>query len=49
MHTRPRLMFKTQMSWEKRFALIVFGFVALAACAVAVFFLGLLFWATITA
>jgi hypothetical protein len=49
MHKRPRLMFKTQMPWEKRFALVLFGFAALAACAVALFFLCLLLWAAVTA
>ena len=49
MRNRNRLMFKTQMPWEKRVALVVFGFGALAACTVALFFLGLLFWAIIKA
>lgn len=49
MRNRPGLMFKTQMPWEKRMLLVVFGFAALAICAVGLFFLGLLFWAAITA
>ena len=49
MRNRPGLMFKTQMPWEKRVALVVFGVTALAACAVALFLLGLLFWAIVTA
>lgn len=44
-----RLMFTTQMPMGKRFALVVFGFAALSACAVGLFFIGLLAWAALTA
>lgn len=37
--------FKTAMPWPTRVGLVLFGLVVLAVCAVAMFFLGLLFWA----
>ncbi len=41
--------FKTQMPWPLRVGLVVIGSVLLMVCAVALFFLGLLFWAVFTA
>lgn len=41
--------FKTQMPWPLRVLLVVIGVVVLIGCAIALFFLGVLFWAVITA
>lgn len=41
--------FKHQAPWYLRMALVVVGGSTLAACAIALFFLGLLAWAAITA
>jgi hypothetical protein len=41
--------FKTQMPWPTRVALVLFGSTTLVICAIALFFLGLLFWAALTA
>jgi hypothetical protein len=40
--------FKTEMPLATRVGLVLFGCVTLAICAVAMFFLGLIFWAVIT-
>lgn len=44
-----RPLFKTAMPWSTRILLVLFGFIILIVCAIALFFLGLLFWAVITA
>jgi hypothetical protein len=41
--------FETAMPWPLRVGLVLFGVIALAICAIALFFLGLLTWAAITA
>ena len=41
--------FSNAMPWPLRFGLVLFGVVALVVCAIALFFIGLLFWAVIAA
>jgi len=41
--------FKHQMHWTTRISLLMISLFVLAICAVALFFLGLLFWALFTA
>ena len=43
----PVFGFKHAMAWEKRLALVVFGVLALAVCAVVLFFVGVLLYAVI--
>lgn len=47
--TESRPLFRTAMPWSTRILLALFGFIILVICAIALFFLGLLFWAVITA
>jgi hypothetical protein len=42
-------IFKNEMPWWRRLALIIFGFAVLVLCAIAAFFLLLLLWAVVTA
>ena len=42
-------MWKTQMPWSTRALLVLFGAIAVVVSALALFFLGLLAWAAITA
>jgi hypothetical protein len=44
-----RALFRHAMPWPTRVLLILVGTSTLLACAIALFFLGLLAWATITA
>lgn len=44
-----RHLFLNQMPGPLRAGLVLYGVAALAACAIALFFLGLLFWAIFTA
>jgi hypothetical protein len=41
--------FKNQMHWSTRMMLVLLGCIVLIVCAIALFFLGLFFWAIITA
>lgn len=38
-----------EMPWYQRMGLVVMGMVLLGVCAIALFFLGVLFWAAVTA
>jgi hypothetical protein len=42
-------LFRTAMPWSTRILLVLFGVILLVLCAIALFFLGLLAWAVITA
>ncbi len=44
-----RPLFKHQMLWTTRAWLILLGVVILVVCAIALFFLGVLFWSLFTA
>ena len=45
--TRP--LFRNAMPWSTRVLLVLFGSILLVVCAIALFFLGILGWAVITA
>jgi len=46
---RQTVFFRTAMPWEKRVGLVLFGVLALGACALVLAFIGLLLWALATA
>ena len=46
---KKRLFFATQMPFPLRVGLVLYGLIALGVCALVLFFLGVLFWALITA
>lgn len=46
---QSRPLFNTEMPWSTRVLLVLFGVITLVICAIALFFLGVFFWAVITA